>query len=547
MRRLARANVTPIRQMTQFTCVSTSTCMALNALGVKCSEEQVNEVIGAKPMQGSRWEEVLACAQYFGCRATLTTPATLTQVKEWTDQGKPVLIAWNPEGRDWSHASLIFDVTGEKGNFIVHIADPNIPNPDKTVREVEEDEFYSKWFEKWPNYLVRRPALMIDREITPEGRQVMASITAGRKKKKRKKRRPRNEMPKFRDPNTSGMFEGGVGSSGKGVHQNRDRDVQRGSSRKEKHKGREDKYAKKVFFQGRKLSISTIKGYASDPESPYHEYAKNFFAKRKEKRETTETWLDRKMDKEDKKMRIVFDSRRNPMTKPVHLVTDNLKGVVKKLSREIPKPSVAFSSGFNAFANPTKENTETMKKNISYAAKEMFKGVLKKGEEEKIADCLVEAKKSAMQALGEASKALADQTARFGISTMTGLFYAGLSVSGKAVAGGAWMAPTAVEYGMNIFELNKLDRVKVSAKKEDPMKVLEEGLDAMFNVFGKDEAKAISKFIDKDGNFDQRGYMKEIEKAIKEIKSKAEEYVNKVNEEAKQKSASVLVRRYLNG
>jgi len=176
MRKLAKANVTPIRQSTQFTCVSTSTCMALNALGVKCSEEEVNNVIGAKPMQGARWEEVLACAQYFGCRATLTTPATLTQVKGWTDQGKPVLIAWNPEGRDWSHASLIFDVTGERGNYIVHIADPNIPNPDKTTREVGEDDFYSKWFEKWPNYLVRRPALMLDREITPEGRQVVASV-----------------------------------------------------------------------------------------------------------------------------------------------------------------------------------------------------------------------------------------------------------------------------------------------------------------------------------------------------------------------------------
>lgn len=175
MRRLAKANVNPMRQRSQYSCVAASTCMALNALGVKCNEDDVNKVIGAKPMQGARWEEVLACAQYFGCRATLTTPATLTQVKEWTDQGKPVLIAWNPEGRDWSHASLIFDVTGEKGSYIVHVADPNIPNPDKTTREVEEDEFYSKWFEKWPNYLVRRPALMIDREITEDGRQIMAS------------------------------------------------------------------------------------------------------------------------------------------------------------------------------------------------------------------------------------------------------------------------------------------------------------------------------------------------------------------------------------
>jgi len=175
MLKTAKANVNPIRQRSQFTCVTTSTCMALNALGVQCSEDDVNKVIGAKPMQGARWEEVLACAQYFGARATLTTPATLTQVKEWTDAGKPVLIAWNPEGREWSHASLIFDVTGEKGSYLVHIADPNIPNPDKTVRLVEEDEFYSKWFEKWPNYLVRRPALMLDREITSDGRQVMAS------------------------------------------------------------------------------------------------------------------------------------------------------------------------------------------------------------------------------------------------------------------------------------------------------------------------------------------------------------------------------------
>ena len=175
MRRLAKANVNPIRQRSQFTCVTTSTCMALNAVGIKCNEDQVNDVIGAKAMHGARWEEVLACAQYFGCRATLTTPSTLTQVKSWTDQGKPVLIAWNPEGRDWSHASLIFDVTGEKGNFVVHIADPNMPNPDKTIREVKEDDFYAQWYEKWPNYLVRRPACMLEREITEDGRQIMAS------------------------------------------------------------------------------------------------------------------------------------------------------------------------------------------------------------------------------------------------------------------------------------------------------------------------------------------------------------------------------------
>lgn len=63
---------------------------------------------------------------------------------------------------------------GDSGPW-VWVADTNIPNPEKTSRVVPADVFYSKWFEKWPNYLVRRPALMLDREISPEGRQVMAS------------------------------------------------------------------------------------------------------------------------------------------------------------------------------------------------------------------------------------------------------------------------------------------------------------------------------------------------------------------------------------
>ena len=59
---------------------------------------------------------------------------------------------------------------------MVYVADPNIPNPDKLFRVVSEDEFYSKWAEKWPNYMVRRPAMKVEREITPTGRQVMASL-----------------------------------------------------------------------------------------------------------------------------------------------------------------------------------------------------------------------------------------------------------------------------------------------------------------------------------------------------------------------------------
>lgn len=168
----ARANVVPVRQRTQFSCMASSMTMALKSLGIDCTEDEVAEVMGVKPMRGATWEDAIAAAQHYGCRATLVSPSTLSQIKEWTDQGDPVLIAWNPEGREWSHASVVFDVGEDQ---TVHVADPNIPDPEETVRVVDRKSFYSKWAEKWPRYLVRRPAMHITREITPDGRQVMAS------------------------------------------------------------------------------------------------------------------------------------------------------------------------------------------------------------------------------------------------------------------------------------------------------------------------------------------------------------------------------------
>lgn len=169
MPRKAKADVRPVRQRTQYTCMSTSMMMCLRALGHDVAEDEVNKVIGARPMQGASWEQALACAQHYGMRATLTMPSTVAQLKEWTDRGVPVMIAWNPEGRPWSHASVVFDVD-DQGN--VHVADPNIPDPDETVRVVPKSEFYKKWSEKWPDYLVRRPACAIEREITPDGKQI---------------------------------------------------------------------------------------------------------------------------------------------------------------------------------------------------------------------------------------------------------------------------------------------------------------------------------------------------------------------------------------
>lgn len=177
MHKKAKANVDPVRQRTQYTCVATSVLMALKALGkTELTEDHVNKILGAEPKKGARWEEALATIQYFGCRGTLTAPSTVAQLKRCTDRGLPVLIAWNPENRPWSHASLVFDVEQRKDGLYVHVADPNIPNPSKTVRIVHEDDFYSKWGEDWGDFIVRRPALVVSLEVSVEGRQVMASM-----------------------------------------------------------------------------------------------------------------------------------------------------------------------------------------------------------------------------------------------------------------------------------------------------------------------------------------------------------------------------------
>lgn len=160
--RIAKAPVVPVRQQTQYSCVVASLAMALTSLGFDCDEDSVNRMVGAIPGHGASWDQAISAAQYFGARATLVCPCTIEQIKTWTDQGLPVLIGWCPEGRPWGHASCVFDVT-EEGTVMV--ADPNIPDPAKTVRIVSREEFYKKWYEPGEKFLTRRTAMMLERDI----------------------------------------------------------------------------------------------------------------------------------------------------------------------------------------------------------------------------------------------------------------------------------------------------------------------------------------------------------------------------------------------
>jgi hypothetical protein len=98
-------------------------------------------------------------------------------LKKATDNGYPILIAWNPRNRPWSHASVVFDVTGEPGSYLIHVMDPNLADPSKSVMVLSEEDFYSKWYEKVSEeILVRRPGCIVEREVSKEGRQMIASL-----------------------------------------------------------------------------------------------------------------------------------------------------------------------------------------------------------------------------------------------------------------------------------------------------------------------------------------------------------------------------------
>ncbi len=175
--KLASAAVPELRQETQFTCCAASIAGALQAHGKAQTEAEVNTVLQASPFRGASWEGILATLQYFGMRGHLIVPCTVAMLKEATDRQLPVVIAWNPRNRPWSHASVVFDVTGEPGNYSVHVMDPNLANPSKSVIVLDEDDFYSKWYEKVSEeILVRRPACIVEREVSGTGRQVRASM-----------------------------------------------------------------------------------------------------------------------------------------------------------------------------------------------------------------------------------------------------------------------------------------------------------------------------------------------------------------------------------
>ncbi len=173
-----KPRIVPIRQRTQFSCVAAAATMCLGAFGYQLTEEQVDRFfIQAEPFVGASWDDLMGCMQYFGLRTTLVVPSTVRQLKEWIEAGSPVLISWNPEGKRWSHSSLVFDVVDRNGVLYVYVADPNISNPSQTVRIMSEDDFYRAWYSFGrKGVTIRRPAMRVEREVEVNGVQAMSGL-----------------------------------------------------------------------------------------------------------------------------------------------------------------------------------------------------------------------------------------------------------------------------------------------------------------------------------------------------------------------------------
>jgi hypothetical protein len=323
---------------------------------------------------------------------------------------------------------------------------------------------------------------------------------------------------------------------------------------------------KVVYFKKKKVYLDTVKSYASDPDSAQYEDAKKFLESYKEKKENyynkKEFFTDRIMENYDESTARAFKEWNSTMAGGAVKV---LKRIPRSLSAKIDNPSTAFEKGFNLFANPDPKSQAKIKKEMGQFFKKVFKKDLKEGEEEKMTDSLMKSKTTAMEHLAEASKEIGKEVGRYGISAMTGLAGAALSVSGKAIAGGIYAIPMLFEGGVNLLDLNKIDKHekyvksrneaearqyrKKSEKEITSQDLIEQLYKGVYSVPSKDEVKALSSFV-KDGVFDQEAYEKEMEKALSEVSERAKKYVEVINKgskekEEKGKTASRVASRYL--
>lgn len=278
----------------------------------------------------------------------------------------------------------------------------------------------------------------------------------------------------------------------------------------------------RVQFEGRNLSLNTIKSYAANKKHPLHSKAKVFLEKKNQK-----SWTQKVEESTED-----LPTWGPALATPVQLVLGKApKAIGKMMLSGTRSPSKSFAEGFNQAAD---FEPEKLKQSVTKAAKAVFG--IKDKEADKVGQALTESRQQTLRLIAEASKDIAFNAKEGVEGLLWGTFNAAISGVGKVVGGSAFLVGQAVD-----VQIRSLHSKEGSSSEEK----FEQALAQFYGNIGKDELVAVSRFIDDEGVFDEKGYKREMEKAFKEIKRNLDKFIKSQNEKHKNKKASTTRVAYL--
>jgi len=130
------AQVSPYQQETQWTCSAACLKAVLSHYGMEATEEELRDLIGAKPKRGAEVDEIVAAAHKLGLEAFDYLFASLDQAKILLDQDIPIICdiqSFNHEGK--GHYVVLTKIDGDE----VHLMDPNTPGNQRVLTREHMD------------------------------------------------------------------------------------------------------------------------------------------------------------------------------------------------------------------------------------------------------------------------------------------------------------------------------------------------------------------------------------------------------------------------
>jgi len=126
--------------------------MVLNYYGIKKSEEELAQAIGATREDGCNPWEIADGMEKIGLKSYYKKNSNLDEIKELLKKDIPVIIDWNPSG--YGHYSVVVGI--EKGS--IYLADPKKDD----IVSMSEKDFIERWFEYYDDKKVFGEIVVIE-------------------------------------------------------------------------------------------------------------------------------------------------------------------------------------------------------------------------------------------------------------------------------------------------------------------------------------------------------------------------------------------------